>query len=64
MIDIEEFELAFEAIAIAEEYCQDVELKCCKIAACYQSKKAQEGTLLLTQALMEEEGFGLLLSII
>jgi len=61
LIDIEEFDLAFEAITIAEEYCQDVELKCCKIAACYQGNKSQEGTLLLLQALMEEENFGILL---
>lgn len=61
LIDIEEFNLAFAAIIIAEEHCQDAELKCCKIAAYYQSKKTQEGTLLLTQALMDEEGFGLLL---
>lgn len=61
LIDIEEFKLAFEAISIAEEYCQDIELHCCKIAAYYQSGQTKEAILLLTQALLEEEGSGKIL---
>ena len=61
LIDIEEFELAFEASVIAEDYCQDIELQCCKIAAYYQAGQTKEAILLLTQALLEEQEFGKLL---
>jgi tetratricopeptide (TPR) repeat protein len=61
LIDIEEFDLAFDAIIIAEEHCEDVELKCCKVAAHYEGGKSKEATILLTQFLLEEEGFAALL---
>ena len=61
LIDIEVFELALEAITIAEEHCQDAELQCCKVATLYQGGQSQEATVLLTQLLLEKEGFAALL---
>jgi tetratricopeptide (TPR) repeat protein len=58
LIDIREFELTYEAMAIAEEYCQDVELKCCKVAAYYQDNKKKEAISLLTQLLLEDKSAG------
>jgi len=55
LIALEAYNEAYEAIIVAEEYCDDLEIKCCKIAAFYYHKHRKEALLLLQKLVAENK---------
>lgn len=54
LIDVESFELALEAVTVAEEYCETAEIQCCKVASLFFCGKQKAALSLLEQLLMED----------
>lgn len=59
LIAIEEYALAHETIALAEQHCDDdLELQCCRVAAFYQDKHPKEALQRLQVLLIEDDEAG------
>lgn len=59
LIAIEEYALAHETIAMAEEHCEDdLELQCCRVATFYKDKHPKEALQRLQVLLIEEDEAG------
>lgn len=55
LIALEQYDNAYEAIEIAEKYCNELELKCSKIAAMYWHKHRKEALQLFQFLLLENK---------
>lgn len=61
LIALDAFSEAYKAIDLAEEYCGDLEIQCCKVAAYYQHHHRKEAIIILQSMMMEYEESGELL---
>lgn len=58
LIALDLYDEAREAVTVAEEYCETIEIQCCKIAVLYQNKLQKEALQLLQMMIYEEKGAG------